>query len=349
MQPTVNIVSYFETQAGIPQYARYLAATLERGGYPVHYRTCRRTWVRDALVPTGAPLGSDVTLWVVNPSELVHEFQPLSGRHVGMWFWEVEGKWPSEVQLAAERLDEVWVSSQYCARIFEGCGKSVHHIPATVPAMPARSRAVGDHTCSILCVCDSTSGIERKNPLGALLTFQKAFRAGEDVRLIVKTRRREHARDFWSDFERRAKDWPVTVLDWHIPDADLHQLIADADIFLSLHRSEGLGLPIAEAMRAGVPVVATGHGGCMDWMTEANSCPVPFEMVTLDRQIGPYPAGARWAEPDIEYAADVLYNLYLDWRVAWSLREGRPAIATLLGGGPTLAALTARIDALLGG
>ena len=84
------------------------------------------------------------------------------------------------------------------------------------------------------------------------------------------------------------------------------------DAYVSLHRSEGIGLTIAEAISVGVPVVATDYGGNVDFLDARCGYPVPFAMIANDKQHGPYPAGARWAEPSVSAAADALRRMYRD-------------------------------------
>jgi glycosyltransferase involved in cell wall biosynthesis len=81
---------------------------------------------------------------------------------------------------------------------------------------------------------------------------------------------------------------------------------------LSLHRAEGFGLVLAEAMALGKPVVATGWSGNMDFMNDRNSCPVGYELVTLDRTHLDYHAGQQWAEPDVDHAAHLMRRLIDD-------------------------------------
>ena len=82
-----------------------------------------------------------------------------------------------------------------------------------------------------------------------------------------------------------------------------HALQSLCDCYVSLHRSEGFGLNLAESMSLGKPVIATGWSGNMDFMNAHNSCLVEYALTPIPVTTGPYSAGQLWAEPDIEHAA----------------------------------------------
>jgi glycosyltransferase involved in cell wall biosynthesis len=94
-----------------------------------------------------------------------------------------------------------------------------------------------------------------------------------------------------------------------------------ADCYVSLHRSEGLGLTMAEAMSLGKPVIATGYSGNMDFMTEENSCLVPWSPVLVGSGAEGYPASATWAEPDLEAAAQLMRRVFVDQEFASELGQ----------------------------
>ena len=88
--------------------------------------------------------------------------------------------------------------------------------------------------------------------------------------------------------------------------ASLNSLMSNIDCYISLHRSEGFGLPIAEAMSLGKPVIATGWSGNMEFMNNSNSFPVKYELTEIPLQDGPYKNAGCWAEPDCDHAADLM-------------------------------------------
>ena len=105
----------------------------------------------------------------------------------------------------------------------------------------------------------------------------------------------------------------VRIIDRNLPPHDLAALIRCADVLLSLHRSEGFGLFIAEAMWLGTAIVATGWSGVMDMLDPNNALLVKFSRVAVKPADYPSaPPGAQWADPDIGHAADCLRRLASD-------------------------------------
>ena len=162
-----------------------------------------------------------------------------------------------------------------------------------------------DEETVFLFVYDYRSVFERKNPVGAVAAFRRAFpRGDEDVRLIVKSvnaaidpPNRERVR------LAAANDPRITLMDGYLDRAEKNEMIAACDAYVSLHRSEGFGYTLAEAMALGKPVIGTPWSGPADFMTLSNSYPVGFELVELSADFGPYAAGQVWADPDLESAA----------------------------------------------
>jgi glycosyltransferase involved in cell wall biosynthesis len=109
-----------------------------------------------------------------------------------------------------------------------------------------------------------------------------------------------------------ARGCPAVILDSFLSKGEVNALISLADCYTSLHRSEGFGLPLAEAMYLKKPVIATAYSGNLDFMNVNNSFLVKYRLSEIKEDIGPYKAGSVWAEPDIEHAAALMRQVYED-------------------------------------
>ena len=155
---------------------------------------------------------------------------------------------------------------------------------------------------------DLSSIQERKNPAATLDAFDRAFnRETTRAALVVKTQNADfHPQELAALRERLSGRKDVIWINETLPRQDVYDLLAGCDAFVSLHRSEGFGLALAEAMLLGKPVVATNWSGNTDFMRPDNSFPVNFQLVRIERDFGVYRAGQMWADPDIEHAASLL-------------------------------------------
>jgi len=152
--------------------------------------------------------------------------------------------------------------------------------------------------------------LHRKNPLGLIRAFQTAFRANDAATLVIKTTGGDdHGADL-AELRLAARGGNILLLDEMLPRARAYGLIAMADCFVSLHRSEGFGLGLAEAMLLGKPVIATGYSGNLDFMNRENSLLVDYKIVEIAEDRPIYTKGNFWAEPSIEHAAACMRQVY---------------------------------------
>jgi hypothetical protein len=298
-----------------------------------------------AALSCGEPAGRlPISLFHTNPTD-VHSYavetpsrtwEPDRLR-VLVPFWELpripEGLWTEFISA----MDLVMAPTLFVAEtIRESCPDAqVIHYPQAVflPENVQSDRArFGLPEDAFVCVTvmDASSGFERKNPIASVEAFTQAFEGlnARDVRLVVKMNDRRGAKGFSAQidaFRAQAEADPrIVVIEESMTYVDVLSLNASADILLSLHRAEGLGLNLMEAMSLGTVVVGTGWSGNMDFMTPGNSSIVPFEKVAVSSLHPSYaPAvigeGQYWVDPDVTVAAEQLRALYDD----------RPRLATL--------------------
>jgi hypothetical protein len=164
-----------------------------------------------------------------------------------------------------------------------------------------------------LFVFDYASLFERKNPLAIVDAFTRAFDEGDGATLVLKCINHErnpssHARLVAATAARP----DVHVIDRTVAPAEKDAMIAACDCYVSLHRSEGFGFTMAEAMWLGRPVIATGYSGNRDYMTHENSYLVDFQLVPIGDGVDPYPPDGVWAEPDVGHAAALMREVFDD-------------------------------------
>jgi glycosyltransferase involved in cell wall biosynthesis len=269
-----------------------------------------------------------VELVAVNPDELPGFVERLGegyfqGPRIGVWGWETN-RIPARWARAFELVDEIWVYSRFMAENIGAVAPlPVVTLPPPVeaPAPPvAPLRLDVPEGFLFLFVFDYLSTIQRKNPVGLVEAFKRAFAPGEGPRLLLKTinaplRPLAEEELLWAVGERS----DIHLLDCSLSGAERDRLMAACDCYVSLHRSEGFGLTLAEAMAIGKPVIATGYSGNLDFMTGENSYLVDYQL----RRVGPeceiYPADGEWAEPSVEHAAQLM-------RSAWEEPQSAAAV-----------------------
>ena len=343
----VNLVGYFRRQSGVGEVARRVAGVLERAGVP---HTTVGYDDRDGPAIPDAPRCDDRleyanSIVFVNGDQFDRfrrEMPDVFGEHrrvAGVWFWEIEDVDADRV--GAAHVDEIWAASTFMARAFSRLrGPDVVHVPipmATPRPSPRERAAFGplaaaDDRFVFGVVFDHMSVTRRKNPSAAIRAFAEAFAPGEGPLLVVKS---INGRRCWHEHERlvaEAGDRPdIIIWDEHLTHDDHMALIGSFDALVSLHRSEGLGLHLAEAMALGVPVIASRYGGNVDFMDDESSILIDVEIVPVGSNGGwAYPADASWAEPDHGQAVAALRRLAGDPSAASALGErGRRRHASL--------------------
>jgi glycosyltransferase involved in cell wall biosynthesis len=190
----------------------------------------------------------------------------------------------------------------------------------------------------VLVSFNLASSFVRKNPFAAIAAFRGAFGDRPDRILVLKVSHPEHAPTDFARLTQMAQAANIRIDSRTLPSADRHALTACADIVLSLHRGEGFGLVMAEAMLLGKPVVATGWSGNTDFMDNTNAALVPYRLAPArdDRLV----YRGLWAEPDVAEAATILRNLADDPVARQSLGErARKSACAQMDGRHLLAAL----------
>ncbi|MGI8482287.1 MAG: glycosyltransferase family 4 protein [Chthoniobacterales bacterium] len=321
----VNVAGYFRAELGIGQAARSLITGLDAADVPYNTVSYSATANRQDHLFTGHFAGgavSDINIICVNANQLPAFAEKmgskfLKGRYaIGVWFWEVEDL-PREVHGAFEYVDEVWVASEFVKQtLMKVSPKPVFkfHLPIPKPQVNMsilRADLRLPEQFVFLFSFDFLSVLERKNPLALIEAFRRAFQPGEGPALIIKTINGDQRIIELEKLKYASAKHPdVIIADGYISSVEKDTMIARCDCYVSLHRSEGFGLTMAEAMALGKPVIATGYSGNMEFMTPENSYLCSYRRCEVGPEREPYPANSHWADPDVEEAAKLMRHVY---------------------------------------
>jgi glycosyltransferase involved in cell wall biosynthesis len=163
---------------------------------------------------------------------------------------------------------------------------------------------------------DLTSYIERKNPFAVLEAFERlcSVRPNDDLCLVMKLKggemKSEHSERLHSYVSRLGNK--LILVERLLSDNEIKNLLRCSDCFVSLHRSEGFGLGLINAMFLGKPAIATEYSANTDFMNATNSCLVRYDLCPVPDGAYPFSKDQVWANPDVDHAVEHMLSLVSD-------------------------------------
>ena len=322
LEPGVCLIGYLKTESGVGEGARRAYRALSGAGADLEAIAVGTggTFPDDIdETPLVAASRRRINLIHMNADQmalldtLVPATQTRGRYQIGYWAWELS-KFPAAWNGAFQHVDEIWTPSEFtAAAVRAATTKPVHVVPHPVeaPVPAALTRAdfdLPENAFVVLTAFDFNSYAARKNPAGAVAAFKAAFPEDADARLVIKA----HGNDETARAALHAlvaDDPRIKIEDRVMERSELAALQSACDVFISLHRSEGFGLHLAECMALGKPVIATDYSGARDFMDETCAFPVPYRLIPVEKDAYPFAEGQEWAEPDIAAAAEALKNI----------------------------------------
>lgn len=324
----INLIGGIRTQNGLGQSCRLVADILGHTGwdYTIYDFSAIKNIHRndhsyDAKVSDTLPYG--INLLHLNPFELQMAHLELGNEllnghyNIGYWLYEIE-KIPNDWIPGIDLVDEIWTPSEYISNCFRKLTDKPVYTKTycvTAPIDKTYDReyfGLPRNQFLYLIMYDSNSTSSRKNPMGGIKAFKKAYPSEEEkIGLVIKIN--NGSKEDVAYLKHELKGYNNVHFITRIMDKiEVNSLIADVDVFVSLHRAEGFGLVMAEAMLNQTACVATNYSSNTEFMDSESACMVDYQLVDLTGDTGFYPKGSKWAEPDYEQAAMYMRKLYED-------------------------------------
>ena len=322
----VNVAGYLRSEKGVGEAGRAAVRALEAASIP---------FALNDIVDAGSINADEVSIkfsednpYSVNLVHINADQIPnfasqkgnsyFTGRYnIGCWFWELS-QFPEDWYSSFDFFNELWAPTSF----IQDALSRVSPIPVVkMPLALSPKLEVIEHLTRadfglpadsfiVLAILDFASVMERKNPLGLIEAFRLAFGDKNEATLILKVARSKQYPSESAALKRACATNNVRIIDRILSRQEMNTLLSLCDCYASLHRSEGYGLPIAEAMTLGKPVVVTAYSGNMDFTNPANSFLVKYKLTEIDRDYGFYRKGWVWADPDLDHAAELMRSAY---------------------------------------
>jgi glycosyltransferase involved in cell wall biosynthesis len=359
----VNLVGYLRAETGVGESARAGRKAAIAAGIQVSLKDIRNgVGFRSEDYSAGAAndkLLYPISVFHVNADQTDVVFQSLdqsltaSKYNIGFWHWELD-RFPERWLRAFDKYREIWTPSTFCQETIARVSpipvvRIPHCMDFEAPCGMGREYfGLPTDRFLFLTLFDMLSVFDRKNPLGTIEAFIKAFGADPAVQLIVKINNAEKRPDHMKILKESIAGYPITLIDRNFQREETYGLINVCDCVVSLHRSEGFGLTLAEAMYLGKPVIATAYSGNMDFTRIDNSFLVSYRLKSVGKNNEPYDEHCLWADPVVEHASEHMRTVARDAQTRQKVAAiGRELARNMLSPGTVGMRMKDRLRAIL--
>lgn len=341
----LNIVGFLTAELGVGESARCMVRAADAAGLPnalvplkLHCknRLGDTTYV-DRMQDENPHAFNVVHLDPPASRDIDHHHGPTfrAGKYnIAYWAWELP-EFPDAWVPSSAYFDEIWCPSDF---VRDAIAMKVSLPVLTMPHSIRFERPQGDFRARFglptdrflfLVLYDLNSYTARKNPQAAIEAYRRSGLGDRQAGLVIKVHNVKGNEVDFAHLREILNDVPgAIILSETLGRTEIYQLQAACDCFVSLHRSEGFGLAVAESMYLSKPVICTDWSATSEFVNRENGCPVPYTLQRLDRNYGPYGKGQVWAEPNVDEAAHWMQRLSADATLAQRLgRAGRETIA----------------------
>lgn len=322
----INLIGSFKHGTGLGQSVRLVEKSIEYAGIP---HTLIDFSMLDIVENDFCGLDSKIdnkfkygiNIWHINMHEFFIAYKKFgkdkfdNRYNIAFWLWEMQ-EFPKEWIPMINILDEIWTPSEFIsATIRKYTDKPVVTMPYALeaPYEEKYNRSyfnLPEDKFLFLMMYDTNSNSERKNPDAVINAFKKAFKDDSNVALVIKVGHCD--KELLDKFNRDLRGFNYIIIDKRFSKVEVNSLIRSCDVFVSLHRAEGFGLVLSEAMLLGVPTVATKYSANVEFQNEDVACMVGYELKPIGKTMWPYKKSYLWADPHIDEAKEYMIRLKND-------------------------------------
>ena len=327
----LNIAGDITAEGGVAEGVRTSILASKAAGIPYvlnsfnisHSPNSDSTYASELV--KGNPYG--VNLVQVNANKVPSLYNYIGTSHfrnkynIGFWAWELSA-FPQKWHDRFSYFQEIWTPSLFCREALTTVSpirvmKVMHAVEIKMSRKFERQQfGIPEGRFVFFFMFDFYSTFERKNPMAVVEAFKAAFAPNEPVTLVLKFYNSEINHKDCNRLYKAAPGHSILLINDYLSRDKIYGLLACCDAYVSLHRSEGFGLTMAEAMYLGKPVIATNYSGNTEFMKRDNSFLVEYRLKELERDFGPYRKGNVWADPDVEDAARWMRYVYENMEAA---------------------------------